>query len=209
MGILIIVVMAGSMFAAMFLYGNNEDNTNPDNPTIIPQETAFTYNISFDTNALRELNSMKFELATSVINKAQIDSMVQKVEGVSKVSSEFAKSSFDSNYWYYDATVALKRDSDAYSIFQTIKDMNAFYDDKGLMAGKYITVSVPETVVIHHADLNVDRNFAFSQTTMPALVDLTTVSGDNVLVSGTIKVQGKAMLEIELMESKNYSRDKR
>jgi len=208
LGLFVFVVMALSMVAIGVLsVDKNSTNTNDDQlPS--PTENAFTYSLSFDTNALKELSSMRIGAMTSQTNKAEIDAAVLKVEGVSKVSSQFKKTSVDANEWVYLAEISLKKGSDASSVAKEISDINFFGKEQGFEAMKYITISSPSSVMLHNADLNIDRNFSFPMSTTSALSNLATQSGDELVVEGTIKVQGKAILALELIEKENKTQEK-
>jgi hypothetical protein len=212
LGLFILVIMALSMLAGAFLMANNGDTSSTD-PTVNPDDifpesnaTAFTYNITFDSNVLKELDSARFGAMTSSIDKASIDSTILKIEGVSKVVSQFKKTQVDSNVWVYLAELTFKKGTDKQVVSKNISDLNVFDKSQGSDTMKYITVKTPEYVLLHNADLNIDRNFSFDTanlSTVSALVPLGTMPTDEITVGGQIKVQGKAVLSLELMEIEN------
>jgi len=67
-GIIIIVAMVGSMLAAGFLYAPTEST---DTPSITDQQTdksSFDYDISFDTNIIDNLTSIRVAAQTNVLD---------------------------------------------------------------------------------------------------------------------------------------------
>jgi len=208
LGLFVVAVMALSMLAMGLLYVDKGNNTDTGDQLPSPTENAFTYSLSFDTIALKELSSIRVGAMTSHTNKAEIDENVLKVEGVSKVSSQFKKTSADANQWVYIAEISLKKGFDVSSVAQNISDINFFDKEQGFEAMKYISISSPSSVMLYNADLNIDRNFSFPNSTLSALSNITTQSGDELVVEGSIKVQGKAILALELIEKENKTQTK-
>ena len=217
LGLLILVIMALSMLAGAFLMADsrNSGSTNTTAPVedSFPDSTAtaFTYDITFDSNVLKELDSARFGAMTSEINKAGIDSNISKIEGVSKVASLFRKTQVDSNVWLYLAEITFKKGTDKKEIIAKISDLNFFDKTQGSDAMKYITIKTPDFVLLHNQDLNIDRNFSFDTTemsTVSALVPLGTMPSNEITVSGQIRLQGKTVLSLELMESINLTQQK-
>jgi len=212
--IFIVVFMALSMIAAGLLYVENPSSSNPQSGSTdtLPEPTAstFTYNVSFDANALKALDSIKIAPYTASADKAAIDSAILKIEGVSRVSSQFKKPALDSNVWYYIADISLKKNADSADIAQKIFDYNLFDQSKRFefFAAKYMTISAPASTMIHNTDLNIDRNYSFDSTTLSALANLSTTPGDNLIISGTIQLQGKTVLSLSLAEERNLTKEK-
>jgi len=207
-GIIILIVMAFSMIAGAFLMadrGNTPDATVDPNAEVLPEPnaTTFNYTLTFDANVIRDLGSIKFGAMTSSIDKPSIDAKVLKVEGVSKVTSQFSKLSPDANDWVYLADIVLKKNADAQTVASAVGDLNAFDKNQGFDAMKRITISVPTSVMLHNVDLNIDRNFPFTSTTLSALAQMSTVSSDEITVSGSIQIQGSAIVSLNLVEQAN------
>jgi hypothetical protein len=198
--------MALSMLAAGFLYGSKNTDDNPiDVPT--PTATAFDYTLNFDTQAIKELGSARFVTYTSELDKTRIDSQIMKIEGVSKIISQFKKETPDANKWIYYGELTIKKGADLETVLTSISDLNVFIKADGIQAMKYVTISVPSSIMLHNSDLNIDRNFSFPTTTLSSLVNIYTSPSDKLNVSGSIKVQGSAILYIELIEKKNYTKE--
>jgi hypothetical protein len=212
LGIILLAVMAFSMLAGALLYvdrpSTNTTNQDPQTDIPIPTDTQFTYNIDLNTTAIKDLDSARIGLMTTNLNKAEIDLGVQKISGVSKVSSQFKKNSPDANNWLYLADLTLKKNTDLMTILTQIIDLNYFDKTQGYDAMKYMTISAPQWTIIHNTDLNIDRNFAFTQTTFMALTRISTNPSDEIEVEGQISVQGKAMLAINLYEKQNYTKER-
>lgn len=206
LGILVLVVMAFSMLAVGMLSANNNSNDNSTDPLPQAKDNPFDYTLSFSTNPIKDLSSARLGGLTSETNKSLIDSAVLKVEGVSKVTSQFRKTSLDANNWVYLAELSVKKGFDVVSVAKNISDLN-FFEKGNFEAMKYMTINVPSSVMLHNIDLNIDRNFSFPTATLSSLVNTSTVSGDEIIVNGQITVQGSAILSLELIESKNVTQE--
>ncbi len=202
LGIIIVVVLALSMLAVA-LYANDDDNSSTDttinnNPIV----STFTYDISFDTNVLKELNAIRLVADTTSLDKQAIDIAVQKISGISSVNSQFR--SAGENTWYYFAEITLKKSA---SIQETIDSIFAlsYFDGETKEAMKYVTINAPGKITLNNTELNVTRDFVFESTTLSALVSLDSQPSDKINVSGTIKLQGQNVLALELIEQSNIS----
>ena len=207
-GIVIVIVMAISMVSFAYIYVDR-DNTNSGNDNELPQATdkPFDYTISFEATALKDAGAMKIALMTSSSDKMLVDLAVSKIEGVSKVSSQFKKNTLDANDWVYLADITLKKNTDFAFVVTQMLDINYFDATQGFNARKQITVSAPAWVMLKNTDLNIDRNFSFTTTTLPALAMLKTTPGDKLQVDGTITVQGSAINALNLYETINLTQD--
>ncbi|MEK6958624.1 MAG: hypothetical protein AABW59_01120 [archaeon] len=205
-GLFIVAVMALSMLAAGLLYRENDTSgADVDAANILANQNqaTFNYTITFDTNALKELNALRFAAKTSLTDKQTIDDAVLKVSGVSKISSKFVKQPNETD-WYYFAEVSLKRDSDSSLISSEISKLEVFTSDaSSFEAMKYMTISSPGKVSIHNTDLNVDRDFNFEISTLSSIVSLETIPNDNITVSGTMTLSGNAIQSLDLLEKLN------
>ncbi len=207
-GIVIVIVMAISMVSFAYLYVDT-DNTNPGNDDELPQapDKPFDYTISFEATALKDAGAMKIALMTSASDKALIDSAVTKIEGVSKVTSQFKKNTLDANDWVYLADITLKKNTDFAFVIAQMLDLNYFDATQGFDARKQITISAPSWVILKNNDLNIDRNFPFTTTTLPALAMIGTIAGDKLQIDGTITIQGQAINALTLYETINLTKD--
>ncbi len=213
LGIFILVVMAFSMIAGAFLMADRsntptETDPNADNTLPEPNATTFNYTMSFDSNAIRDLGTIRVGAMTSTLDKAGIDSKVLKVEGVSKVSSQFRKNTPDANDWVYLADVVLKKTYDPQTVAIAIGDLNVFDKNQGFDAMKLISISVPSSIMLHNTDLNIDRNYSFPSTTLSALAQMNTTPSDELTISGSIQLQGSAVISLNLMEQTNWTKQK-
>ncbi|MFA5931035.1 MAG: hypothetical protein WC821_01855 [archaeon] len=207
LGILVLVVMAFSMLAAGMLSANRSASDTSTDPLPQAKDNPFDYTLTFDANAIKELSSARFGGLTTETDKSLIDSAVLKVEGVSKVTSKFSKTSLDANNWVYLAELTVKKGFDVVSVTQKISDLN-FFEKENFQAMKYMTISVPSYIMLHNIDLNIDRNFSFPTATSYSLVGTSTASGDEIVVNGQITVQGSAVLALELIESTNKTQER-
>ena len=205
LGIIILVLMAFSMIAgiAISVITNpvQTDDTTNDLPD--PTATTFNYSLSFDANAIKDLSSFRTALVTSFEDKILIDTELKKIEGVSSVNSQFRKDSTDSNSWIYLAEVTIKKTANINEVLSKIYSIKYFDADADKLAMKHMTINVPKNVMLHNTDLNIDRNYSFSSTTLSALTQITTAPSDELTVEGTIQLQGNAIVAIELIESLN------
>jgi hypothetical protein len=205
--IVIVAVMAFSMLAAGLLYAKNDTSSGTDttNNLPTPSATPFTYNVSFDANALKELGTIRLSANTALSDKQSIDAGVLNVAGVLKVNSQFRKTALDANDWYYIAEVSLKKNTAPIPVVQNLFDLNYFEQDKksGFFAAKYITISAPSSVMLHNTDLNIDRNFSFDSQTLSALAGLNTSPGDRLGITGTVTIAGSAVTALSLVEEIN------
>ncbi|MFA6268361.1 MAG: hypothetical protein WCW13_05470 [archaeon] len=210
LGIFVFAFMALSMLAAGVLY-NEKDTSSTTNTDTLPQaqENAFNYTLTFNAITTKELASLRLGAMTSESNKTLIDASVMKVEGISKVTSIFRKTAFDSNSWLYLAEVSLKKNYNAAQVSDSIKAISYFDQSQDPQAMKYMVIAVPSSAFIHNVDLNIDKNFSFPATTLSTLANSATQVGDEISVQGTAKIQGKAIMSIELIEIKNISQEKR
>jgi len=203
LGLFVFAVMALSMIAAVFIYNPNPTTTTGEDPFPQAQENTFTYSLSFDTRAIKELSAMRFAAITSEPDKVLIDNIVFKTLGVSNVSSTFRKEKMDDNSWVYLAEITSKKDTDLSALADSIGDLNVFDKEQGFDSMKYISISVPSSVMIHNTDLNIDRNYSFTTTTLSSIARQTTAINDEITVGGTIQLKGNAILALELVEKLN------
>lgn len=213
LGLFIVIFMALSMIAAAALYVQSDSSSSSGaTPDTLPQAQAssFDYNVSFQTKSVKDAGTLKLATITSIVDKAAVDAAVLKVAGVSKVTSSFSKTSPDSTNWFYVATITLKTGSSAETVANAVFDLNEFDQSQRAAFGalKVIVISAPASTIIHNTDLNIDRNFSFESTTLSALAQLATQPGDDLLIFGTMTVQGKTALSMSLSEEKNLTQEK-
>jgi len=205
-GIIVAVVMALSMISFALIYVDRQPTgTDTTNTLPVATDKPFNYTLSFEATALKDAGAIKIALMTSNSNKALIDLAISKIEGVSKVTSQFKKNSLDSNDWVYLADITLKKNTDIVSTITKMLDVNYFNAAGGFDARKQITVSAPSWVMLKNTDLNIDRNFSFTTTTLPALASIGTTTGDKLQIDGTITVQGSAINALSLYETVNLT----
>jgi len=209
-GIFIVAFMALSMIAVAFLYagdnsGNGNTNQNPNVPTL--DTTAFSYNASFDSVVLKELKSGRFTAFTSSLDKAAIDAAVLKVDGVSKINTQFRKSATDSNEWVYFADITYKTNANIASTINSIFDLNFFNQARRseFVSVKYVTVKAPPFTIIKNTDLNIDKNFSFPSSTLSILAGVETIAGNEINVGGKVSLKGNDISSIELFEYQNLT----
>jgi len=200
--ILVTIALAGSIIAVGLVY--NDDTPAPVDPADILNKpaSAFDYEIAFDTNVIKELNSIRLAAETSVINKAEIDSSIQNMDGVSRITSSSFRKIADAS-WVYLAEIDLKRSADISTQVQEILSLDSFSGDKEAM--KSVSINTPKTIIVNNSDLNINREFTFEYPTTFALASLSTIPGDIISVAGTIRLQGQAVLALELLESSNQT----
>ncbi len=198
------------MIAAGFLYaGDNSGGNNNQNPNVpVLDTTAFSYSASFETVALKELKSGRIAAITSSLDKSAIDAAVLKSDGVSKISSQFRKGGVDANEWVYYADISFKSSAIVADSVEKIFDLNFFNQDKRseFASVKYITIKAPEYTVLRNTDLNIDKNFSFTASTLSALADVGTNPGDELLIGGTVSLKGNDISSMELVEAQNLTR---
>jgi hypothetical protein len=202
-GILVVVALAGSMIAVAFNYTQDTPTAETDLDTVNQEQTqSFDYTITFDTNVLSELSAIRIALQTTELSKQEIDQTIGKLSGVSRVrSSEFRNLS---DGWYYFAEIDLKKNTIITDAVQEIKDLNYFDGMEEVMKRVSINTAL-QTIKVHNADNNITRNFDFDYATTFATVSLDTMPGDKITVSGSITLQGKTILSLELIEGTNQT----
>lgn len=209
-GFALVIIFVFSMIAGGVLYANNGDSSgNTTQPLPQSTDSAFNYTISFNGTLTKDLSSIRFGGMTSELNIAKIDSQVLKVDGVSKVTSTFNKTSFDANSWIYLAEITLKKNADPKIVTQSISDLNVFDKSQGTQGMKNIVITFPKYVIIHNVDLNIDRNFEMPKTILSALANINSQVGDELTVGGQMTAQGKEILSIELVEQENLTQAQR
>ena len=199
--IIVVIALAGSIIAVAFTYNSDEPTTtiNPADILNTPA-SAFDYEIGFDANVIKELTSIRIAVDTSSIDKPAIDRTVKDLDEVSRItSSSFRKTGEDQ--WFYFAEIDLKKSAVISDAVQSIFAIDFFGVERQAM--KRVTINTPKTISVKNADLNITRDFTFDYPTTVTLANLTTMPGDIITVFGTIKLQGKAVLELELSESNN------
>jgi hypothetical protein len=211
LGIIILVLMAFSMIAGIAISVINNpiqpDNTNNDLPD--PTATTFNYSLSFDANAIKDLSSFRTALVTSFDDKLLIDAELKKVSGVSTVSSIIRKDDATAINWTYLAEVTIKKTANINEVLNGIYLVKYFDANADKLAMKHMTINVPKSVMLHNTDLNIDRNYSFTSTTLSALTQISTMPSDELTVEGTIQIQGSAIVSIELIESANKTAQSR
>lgn len=205
LGILIVVVMAISMLAAAFLYAPTQDTTTVD-PNVVVQNNAteFTYTANFDTITISELSSLRIRATTSEIDKQKVDEAVKKVSGVSRINSKFVTG--QNGGWDYFADIGLTRSANVSETANNILNLSIFSSDptaKNIV--KIMTLTSPGKVTLTNTDLNITRDYNFDGVTLSAFVDVSTQPKDVITVSGTVKLKGKDLTFLELIEASNLS----
>ena len=199
-GIVIVAVMAFSMIAAALIYVPDSANTNTDGINTNPIVNTFKYDLEFESNAIKELNSFRMVAKTSHLNKQEIDLVVRGLSEVSSVSSEFRKN--EGNNWDYFAEITLKTNATVDAVLEKIYELK-YFEGAENVAMKYMTISSPGELMLYNSELNIDRNFVFEAPTLPVLVSTSTVPGDLISITGTITLRGKDIVALELVESSN------
>ena len=206
-GIFIIIIMAASMFAIGVLYnsGNSSSNNTPADTTPLTA-SKFNYSLSFDTNAIKDMGTIKLAAKTTATDKDAVDASVLKVTGVAKIiESSFMKDQSGGTGWYYIAKLSLKKGADPKTVSGSVFALSYFTSDQSSNdVRKYMTVAA-KPIVIHNTDLNVDRDYNFDTTTLLAMTTLDTMPSDEITVGGTMVLQGTVVASIDLFENANIT----
>lgn|GEM_PF-1029112 len=203
MGILVAIIMIGSMFAIV-LYGSESSVPEASNEELTGGE-EFSYEVSFQGTVTRDLGAIRFATKTNIIDKEIVDKAVLGVEGVSRINSTFRKSTDDVN-WYYFAEVYLKKNADPLTVVDLISEIDYFSKTPGeSQYVKYMTLSSPGKVQLLNKDLNITRDFNFDNTNLFVLAGINTAQNDEVSVFGTIRIIGNNVTFIELLEQENLT----
>ena len=202
-GIIIVAVMAFSMIAVAF-NSTTQNNQNSDTSGINtnPIVNSFDYELNFSSTAIKELNSFRMVAKTSNLDKSQIDTAIQKMDGVSKVSSEFRNN--NNGVWDYFAEITLKKTANLNDILNQIFELE-YFTGAEKVAMKYMTIASPGELKLYNPTLNIDRNFEFTSATLPALVSIETIAGDTITVSGSVTLRGMDITALEIIESSNQN----
>ncbi|MDD4250837.1 MAG: hypothetical protein PHX27_01440 [Candidatus ainarchaeum sp.] len=199
-GIIILIALVGSMFAAALIYAPQPPAQN--NQPLVPQnQTIYEYNINFQTSVIQELDFIRIAVETSELNKNDIDLEIQSIPGVSRIqSSQFISNNTDK--WVYFAEINLRKKINVIDVVNEIFELKFFNGDKQAM--KRVSIITPkENIELIHKDANFSRKFLFEYETTFAIVNLETMANDEISVNGTIKLQGNNIVSIELMELEN------
>ena len=199
-GIAIVAVMAFSMIAAAFIYVPEDSGANTDGINTNPIVNSFVYDLDFSSTAIKELNSFRMVAKTSNLDKSQIDSAIQGMDGVSKVGSEFRNNA--NGVWDYFAEITLKKTANLNDILNQIFELEYFTDGEKV-AMKYMTINSPGMLTLYNSELDINRNFEFTSTTLPALVSIETVSGDTISLNGSVTLRGMNITALEIIEASN------
>lgn len=206
-GIITLLAMVLSLVAVAFLYGptQNDSASELSNEQLYSTNEEFFYNISFETKTLSELNALRMVAKTDSLEKENIDSAVTKIDGVSRISSRLTKlENFEG--WFYYAEIYLKRGTSASLVAENVLSLDFFsQNSQEQQVLKYMSVSTPGQIKLVGTDSNITRDYNFDSGTVSALVGLSTISGDNVSVSGTIGLIGKNISSLELIEESNLT----
>ena len=207
-GIIIVIVMAASMFAIGTLYMEGDSSASSSSQDLLPSDalnaSTFSYTLSFNTTALKELNSFRMIAETTELDKQAIDLAIEKVDGVSKVSSRFTSAS--GGTWYYFAEVVLKRGSDPKTVSTAVLSLDFFsINPSSAEAMKYMTISSSQVVELYNEDLNITRDYNFGSATLSSLVGMDTLPNDSITVEGTMSLQGATITALELTEKTNLT----
>jgi len=143
-GIAIVVVMAFSMLAAAFLYAPDPSDADNSGINTNPIVNNFEYNISFESNVIKELNSFRMVASTSNLNKSEIDNVISKMDMVTKVGSEFRK--VDDSTWNYFAEITLKKSANLADVLNEIFALDYFTGTEKT-AMKYMTLASPGELI--------------------------------------------------------------
>jgi len=196
-GIVIVAVMAFSMIAVAFTSMQNNPSTDNSGINTNPILNSFTYDLDFSSTAIKELNSFRMVAKTSNLDKSEIDTAIQKMDGVSKVGSEFRNNA--NGVWDYFAEITLKKTANLEDILNQIFELE-YFTDAEKVAMKYMTISSPGKLLLYNTELEINRNFEFSSTTLPALVSIETMPGDVINISGSVTLKGMDITALELIE---------
>jgi hypothetical protein len=201
LGAFVGVVMVVSMFAVALLSGGN-DNSGSD--VVIDdslQPSVFTYSVSFDSEVMKELSSLKFYGYTSEVNIQDIDRVIIAIDGVRSVRSSFTVTGGDE--WGYVAEITTKKD---YSLVEIANQINSLEYFSFTESAKYVTIASPtEEVLLVNDVLGLDKNYLFEEGTLSAIVAVDTLPGHEIYVNGEVKLQGNTIVSLELYEYLNYS----
>ena len=197
-GIAIVVVMAFSMIAVAFISTQNNPSTDSDGINTNPIINSFEYQLDFETTTIKELNSFRMVAKTSNLDKSQIDNAIQEMDGVSKVGSEFRNNA--NGVWDYFAEITLKKTANLNDILNQIFELEYFVGTEKV-AMKYMTIASPGELILYNSELDINRNFTFTQTTLPALVFIETMPGDTISVGGSVTLRGVDITALELIEN--------
>ncbi|MGI6589286.1 MAG: hypothetical protein ACOX1V_01320 [Candidatus Iainarchaeum sp.] len=205
-GIFITITMVLSLFAYVGYVALSNPTTPSDNENYFePTATTLSYNLSFDTNAIKDLSSFRIALTTSIEDKSMIDIEVKKIDGVNNVVSQFKKENISSKEWIYFAEVTIKKNAIIKEVVNKIYSLDFFKDSTEKIAMKHMTISVPKSVILHNPDLNIDRNYSFPTSVLSTLTSIETLPGDELVVEGVVSLQGSVINSIELVEVENKS----
>jgi hypothetical protein len=207
LGIGVAIVMIISTIGIGLLYGqdNNSSASTSSTEQLLENKEEFSYTVSFDTKTLAELNALRLIVMTDSVDKDAIDAKVTKIEGVSRTSSRLTKLT-DFEGWFYFAEIYLKKGTDPSIIADNILALEIFSqtpEERQIV--KYMTIIAPEKAKLTNTDLNISRDYNFESTTVSALVNLDTLAGDEISVSGTISLIGKTISALELIEENNLT----
>lgn len=207
-GIIIVIVMAGSMIAGAL--SQSEKNFEDQDTGQVPQVEAstFSYDINFEAQVLKELNFVRFRAFTREIDVAKIDSAIKKIGGVKSVSNSAMlkpQSEASADEWIYSVGISLEKGASLSEVTEEILGLGFFSNDEGsYLVEKSATIMPPRgALLLHNSTLNIDVNFSFGGKAQSVWVGASTLPNDMILAGGTIKLQGRTLVQSDFHELEN------
>lgn len=201
-------LMLGSIFAIVFLGGQNnpptappQDPAEPEEPTGIPFEAQ-----GVEAKVTRLFPLMVVTSRTTQTQISQLDLKIQQIPGVTGIAnSRYASTSQDPSRpldLVYFGEVSISETADASGIAKKIALITDFEAPEILRAG---LVSLPPRVVFQNSDLNVIQEHSFQNPASNAYISPDTLKDDDIRVSLQARISASTLQSIIAFEETNVT----
>ena len=196
-----------SIIASGFLYNipTNEAPTQPQDelPDITPTQISMEAD-EVDARVVLMLPKLKLVAETEEANASDIDSAIYQISGVRRVESIFSQLEQPeiSASLYYIADIYLTNEASPSEVVASIEAIPSLEDIEGF---PFALVDLPQTIEFYNRDLNISKEYTLKRHESEAVVDFSTVEGDELTVSLAAIFLGNDVLTIMAYQLENKS----
>lgn len=201
-GIIMILSTIGFAFYAV------SDKTNSGTPAVtdIPPEqpaTEMKFSAAGISAKISELMpAVKIAGQTNEYDIGKIDSSIREIKGVKTIESVFGNTV--QKPLNYIATISFEKELSAQTLIQAI-------EKKGLVSGidgySFALVELPKKIVFksESSDLNISKEYDFSDSLSNAYVGLNSLKGDEIIVNVSATFAGSKLVDYFSVEESNIT----
>ena len=204
--IVIAIIMLGSTVGFAFWSVSNAQENNPTPTDNTPQQpaTEVSYQAeNIDANVIEILPSIRIVGLSKELNINKIDSAIYSLEGVKSVSSVFSNAS---GTFYYVATIAFSAGSQASanSVVSEIQDKNIL---SGVDGYSFAIIELEKKILFQseNQDLNLPKEYEFSDSASNALIGFSSIKGDALKVTVSATFSGNTLTQLSAIETQNLA----